>query len=307
MNFRQLEYIQRIAKEGSISKAAAKLYISQSALSQQLLKLEDEIGAPLFERGLNPLRPTHLGEQYLVYVEKILFDYEQANRLLEDLEHNKKSRLTIGIPTNRSTQVLPYFIPAFVRDYPNIELNFRDHPSWRLDEMLLEGGIDFSIMISASEAPQITFLPLIRDEILLACQAGSPLDLRLKEEGQLTDPSMMEGENFIIMKKGYRLHNEAVRLFESSGVQPKVVLATGNVDLSRRLAAMGTGACLVSRLAHTLNPLDPELSCHSIGKAGLFWTLGINYHKEKYISWAMRLFFDRLRNCLREHFPDEVL
>ena len=63
MNFRQLEYIQRIAKEGSISKAAAKLYISQSALSQQLLKLEEEIGAPIFERGINPLRPTHLGEQ----------------------------------------------------------------------------------------------------------------------------------------------------------------------------------------------------------------------------------------------------
>lgn len=307
MNFRQLEYIQQIAKEGSISKAAAKLYISQSALSQQLLKLEDEIGAPLFERGLNPLRPTHLGEQYLEYVGKILFEYEQANRLLEDLEHNKKSRLTIGIPTNRSTQVLPYFIPAFLRDYPHIELNFREHPSWRLDEMILEGEIDFSMMISAPEAPQITFLPMIRDEIFLGCQSGSPLDLRLKETGRLMDPSLLKGENFIMMKKGYRLYNEAEHLFESSGVRPNVILMTGNVDLSHRLAAMGTGACLISRLAHELNPLDQELSCYSIGENGLFWTLGINYHKGKYISWAMRLFFDRLRECLREHFPKEVL
>ena len=307
MNFRQLEYIQRIAKEGSISKVAAKLYISQSALSQQLLKLEEEIGAPIFERGINPLRPTHLGEQYLEYVEKILFEYEQANRLLEDLEHSKKNRLTIGIPMNRSNQILPHFIPSFLRDYPNIELIFHEHPSFRLDEMLLAGEIDFSMMISASEAPQLTFLPLIRDEIYLACQSGCPLDQKLQKTGRLEDPGELEKENFILMKKGYRLHNEALRLFEASDIHPNIILETGNVDLSRRLASMGTGACLVSRLAHELNPMVPEPSCYSIGKDGLFWTLGVCYHKGKYISWAMKLFFDRMRECLKEHFPDAVL
>lgn len=307
MNFRQLEYIKMIQKEGSISKAAAKLYISQSALSQQLLKLEDEIGAPIFERGFTPLRPTHFGELYLEYIHRILFEYREANHLLEEMEHNKRSRMTVGIPMNRSTQFLPEFLPPFMKDYPNIELVFREEPSWRLDQLVLSGDIDFSILTSATDDINLVFQPLVKEELYLAVEKDSELDRKFTAEGGAVDFRACADETFILMRKGHRLYNEAQALFREYNIRPKTILDTGNVDLARRLAAKGVGVCLASQLPAVLNPVSPSPSYHRIGKDGLFWVLGINYHKDKYISWAMRLFFKRVRDALEKHFPDEVI
>lgn len=295
-----------IQKEGSVSKAAQKLFISQSALSQQLLKLEAEIGAPIFERGITPLRPTHLGEEYLVYVKKILFEYEQANRVLESMQENKKGKLIVGIPVNRSTQFLPIFLPDFMRRYPGIELVFVEDHSWRLDEKLLNGEIDLSLLTTYADNPNITFRPLIREEIYVACQKDCPLDQKSTQRGYL-DFRDCADETFIHMKKGFRLYREAIRLFEQYDIQPRTILNTGNVDLARRLAAQGAGICLASQLPKVLNPLFPRPSYHRIGEDGVFWTLGVSYHKEKYISWAMKLFIQCILDELAYHFPDEVI
>ena len=307
MNFRQLEYIQMIHKEGSISKAASRLFISQSALSQQLLKLEEELGAPIFERGFSPLKPTHFGEEYLRYVRKILFDYEEANHLLEKMEHSKKSRITIGIPFNRSTQFLPGFLPHFMKEYPNIELIFLEHPAYRLDGMIMDGEVDFSLLTSASRHPNMAFFPLIREEIFLAVQPGSRLDQKFASGNGYVDFKECADETFIMMDKGYRLYTEANRLFEQYDIQPRILLNTGNVDLARRLAANGTGICLASQLPAVLNPIFPAPKYYSIGKDGIFWTLGINYHKDKYLSWAIQIFFRCVQEELEGIFPNNVV
>ena len=292
MNFRQLEYIQMIQKEGSISGAAKKLFISQSALSQQLLKLEEEIGAPIFERGISPLKPTYLGEQYLSYVQKILFEYEEANRLLQDMEGSKKGRLVVGIPPNRSVQILPGLLPEFISAYPDIELIFREYKSYELDEMILKGEIDFSIMTSPSQSPMISFTPLLKEEIFLAVPENSELNQRFKDGDGHIDFSCCKDSSFILMKKGHRLHTVARQLFDSYGFEPHVLMETGNVDLARKIVAEGAGVCLSSQLAAELSPLIHPPVYYSIGREGVFWDLGICYHKDKYVTWAMSLFFE---------------
>lgn len=302
MNFRQLEYIQMIQREGSISGAAKKLFISQSALSQQLIKLEEEIGAPIFERGITPLRPTYLGEQYLTYVQKILFEYEEASRLLQDLENSKKGRLVVGIPPNRSVQLLPGLLPKFISQYPDIELVFREYKSYELDEMILQGDIDFSIMVSPSTSPMISFTPLLREEIFLAVPKNSPLNKRFGGGNSHIDLMYCKDENFILMKKGHRLHALAKHLFEEYDFEPHVLMETGNVDLARKIVAGGTGVCFTSQLAAVLNPLQQPPVYYSLGKDGIFWDLGICCHKDKYISWAMSLFFDCVKAEIQESF-----
>lgn len=299
MNFRQLEYIQAIQKEGSISGAAKKLFISQSALSQQLIKLEEEIGAPLFERGISPLRPTYLGEQYLAYVRRILFEYEEANRLLQDLENSKKGRLVVGIPPNRSMQILPSLLPKFIAQYPDIELIFREYKSFELDEMILQGDIDFSIMVSPSQSPMISFTPLLKEEIFLAVPENSPL--HQKFQNRPMDFNCCKDASFILMKKGHRLHSLAKELFEAYGFEPHVLMETGNVDLARKIVAEGTGVCFTSQMAAILNPLHHPPIYYSIGEKGIFWDLGICYHKDKYITWAMSLFFQYVKKEIEKN------
>lgn len=302
MNFRQLEYIQMIQREGSISGAAKKLFITQSALSQQLLKAEEEIGAPIFDRATNPLKPTYFGEQYLVYVQKILLEYEESNKLVQSLGNSHKGRLVVGIPSNRSVQLLPTLMPKFIQKYPNIQLVIRERNSFELDQMILEGTIDFSIMVSPSSSPSIMFVPLIREELFLAVPETSKLNLKHQGREPYIEMEECKEENFILMKKGHRLYDVAKQLFKTSCFEPKILLETGNVDLARRIVAEGAGVCFSSQLAAAMNPLVHSPVYYSIGKNGIFWELGISYHKDKYVSRTMQLFFESVREEIEINF-----
>ena len=97
MDLRQIEYIVKIADEGSITKAAAQCYISQSGLNQQLLKLEKELGVPLFHRSKYELRPTQAGQIYLTYGRRILEEKREAYARIHDLAKNNTGSFRIGL------------------------------------------------------------------------------------------------------------------------------------------------------------------------------------------------------------------
>ena len=96
MDTRQIEYILQIAEENNITHAAAKLFITQSALNQQLIKLENELGQQLFHRGKNDFRLTEAGQIYVDYARKILSLKEEAYNKLNDLANNQTGRLRIA-------------------------------------------------------------------------------------------------------------------------------------------------------------------------------------------------------------------
>ena len=112
MNFRQLEYVITIYREGTLTKAAEKLFISQPALTQQLQKLEKEIGTQLFDRTTTPLTPTYAGKYYLDIMEKILYENQQALSWLEDIDSLNRGKIVLGISDIRSLQFLPVLLPV---------------------------------------------------------------------------------------------------------------------------------------------------------------------------------------------------
>ena len=114
MNLKQLQYIQEIAKEGSITAAAHNLYISQPSLSQMLRQVEQELGATLFERSSQPMRPTPAGERYLQTADTILTAYEQLETEIQGLKDENSGRLRLGISMQRSVHLLPKVLPLFL-------------------------------------------------------------------------------------------------------------------------------------------------------------------------------------------------
>ncbi|MEA5083642.1 MAG: LysR family transcriptional regulator [Lachnospiraceae bacterium] len=300
MNFKQFEYILSIYETGNVSKAAKKLFISQSALSQQLLKLEEELGAPIFDRSVQPLKPTFLGEKYLEYVKKIFFDYEEANKLFENIEKNDTGRLIIGIPENRSIQLLPTLLPEFMSKYPNIEILLKEAKSYELDELILKGEIDFSVMVSSSNIPMIDFFPLIKEEIYLAVPKDNEINSLLNDDKKILSFEAFKDQPFILMKKGHRLRTLSKKLFSDYNFEPKIMLETSNVDLAHRIVASGTGVCFVTKLAISLIPLSYPPIYYPLGDNGIFWSLGICYHKDKHKTHAMELFFEHVRLTLEK-------
>lgn len=130
-----MRYILTIAQEGTISRAAARLYISQPSLSQLLATVEKNIGGPLFDRSLTPLKPTELGELYLTTARQILALDKSFTDASADLLNSERGHIVIGSSPFRSTYLLAGFLPAFSARHPQLTLELRESTTRHLDEL----------------------------------------------------------------------------------------------------------------------------------------------------------------------------
>ena len=132
MDLKQLEYIVMIAEENSITKAAERLFITQSGLNQQLLKLEAELGIQLFHRSKNDFRLTEAGHVYVSYARKILQLKHEAYNILNDMANNKTGTLRIGLTPERGIPMFMSIYPAFYARYPHITIEPLEIGVWAL-------------------------------------------------------------------------------------------------------------------------------------------------------------------------------
>ena len=115
-----MTYILTIAREGGITKAAAKLYLTQSALDQQLLKLEHELGTQLFCRARGSFAMTAAGEVYVKYAEQMVSLRNEAYRIIRDMADQRKGSLQVAFAPERGMEMFVHVYPRFYRDYPEI-------------------------------------------------------------------------------------------------------------------------------------------------------------------------------------------
>ena len=138
MNFQNLEYFLTVASEGNITRAAEQLHVSQQALSNQISRLEQELGCRLFERK-QKLELTYAGEQFKTSAEKILDIQRQTATELDDISNNRRGELRIGISHTRGQAILPLILPKFSRLYPDVDLHVNEGSTHILEEHLQKG------------------------------------------------------------------------------------------------------------------------------------------------------------------------
>src|SRR5215471_9841304 len=122
MEIHQLRYFVAVVEEGSFSRAAAREHVAQPSLSQQIQKLEVDVGERLFDRLPRSIAVTEAGECLLPYVRKILVEIADARRCVEDLKHDVAGRLTVEALPTIAPYVLPTLIGRFRDRYPKVIL-----------------------------------------------------------------------------------------------------------------------------------------------------------------------------------------
>ena len=106
MNFRQMEYILFVAREGNITKAANKLHIAQPSLSQTIRAAEAELGGPIFQRNSQPLRLTYIGERYTATAREIMRMRDNLFYELQDINKGNRGKITVGVSLRRSIEII---------------------------------------------------------------------------------------------------------------------------------------------------------------------------------------------------------
>lgn len=143
---KQIEYILKIAEKQNITRAAEKLFITQSALNQQLLKLEKELGTPLFYRSRTNCRPTPAGEIYIEAGRRMLMLKKDTYDKIHDLSEQQKGCLTIGFTAGRGITMFSHVYPEFHQLYPQVHIDPMELSVHDQNPLLLSGQLDIGFM-----------------------------------------------------------------------------------------------------------------------------------------------------------------
>lgn len=309
MEIRHFHYIRTIYETGSISRAAEKLYISQPSLSQLLKSVEKKVGAPLFDRGSQPLRPTTIGQKYLETAQRIMELDTEFHRYVEDELGCAQGNLVVGSSPFRSTYFLASFLPEFQEKYPGIRLQLAEHTSKRLEEAVLSGDADLIIATQPVDANAFSFAELYSEEMVLVLPAGHELSrkYRLPQDCRGTLPllpiNLLKDTPFIQMHSEQKLHQQLLSLCEEAGFTPKIYLQTRSIETALTLAAAGLGATLLPMTL--LRAFQPKTRpCYAALPTRPRRHALVAWRKKSYLSHAARAFIDSLVNYCRDKGDD---
>ena len=152
MNFDSLEYFSVLARERSFTRASESLHITQQSLSSHIAGLEKELNCQLVVRRI-PLELTFAGQTFLRYAKELRRTQHAMQQEFCDISRNQKGELRIGIAFTRGRAIMPQLIPAFQRQYPNVEVTLIEDSNDALQKLLADGDIDQAIAVF-SKAPQ---------------------------------------------------------------------------------------------------------------------------------------------------------
>ena len=303
MELRQLQYVVQIAADKNFSRAAEKLHIAQPSLSQQLAKLEKELGQQLFRRTTNSVELTHAGEVFVTKASVILDAVEQLKQEMDDLGQMRRGRLVVGSLPTTGSHILPVVLPVFQARYPEIDIVLLEDSTSRLEQLTASGQTDLSLLSLPLLEPSLTWEPLIEEEIKLAV----PPQHRLAREnaaGRLNDASIADlaDEPFILLKRGQGFRQIAFDLCAEAGFSPRIVFESGNIETVQSLVAAGMGIAfvpmMVTRSPHTsLAPVYLSLSDPRPSR-----TLVVASRRGRYLSKAAEAFIETMKEAISEHY-----
>src|SRR5882757_3216695 len=167
MEFSQLEFFVTVVEEGSFSKAAERVFRTQPAVSIAIRRLEEEIGAPLFERSQKTPALTGVGELVYDYAKRILLLRDQTFDVVSELTSLKRGRVRIGANESTSLYLLPHVILDYRALHPNIMVEIFRQSSERLPREVLDRNVDFAVMAFEPVDADLESFPVSQDELVL--------------------------------------------------------------------------------------------------------------------------------------------
>jgi len=175
MDLRQLRYFAHIVESGSLSKASRELYIAQPALSQQLAKLESEVGKPLLNRSSKGVAPTDSGLALYHHARFILRQIDQALSVARQESGSVHGMVTVGLPSTTCAALGLPLVRRIRERYPSILLNVVEGMSGHLAQMMRMGQLDLSVLFSSDAAPDASVSPLLDEELFVIVPRDSKL------------------------------------------------------------------------------------------------------------------------------------
>jgi LysR family hydrogen peroxide-inducible transcriptional activator len=286
MEVHQLRYFCAVAKTGSFTRAAQREHLAQPSLSQQVRKLEDELGTRLFDRLGRTVRLTSFGEAFLPRAEAILRQLADAKQEIEEMSGTERGKLVIGsIPT-----VAPYFLPSclasFNRKFPEIHVTVVEEFTNDLLDRLEAGTIDVALLALPVAGGHFVSHEVLRERLYVVV----PHDHRLAKQPAI-HLKQVEGDPFLLLKEGHCFRDNTLSACGRAHLNPNVVFESGQFTTILAMVAAGTGVSVVPQMA-----VEQRRGCRFIPLAdeSAYRRVGVVHLKQHFRSLAHQAFLNHL-------------
>lgn len=299
MNLKRARYIIAIYESGGYTAAAKKMFISQPYISQIVQQVEQEMRVPIFERGVTPPKLTYAGEKYVEAARAMIAQEDSLNLLMEELRHEERGIIRIGISLQRVMQLMPTVLPKFTLAYPHIQLVLTERGSQFLEQMVEDASVDIAFVTTEPSIANLEY-QLLQNETygILTGRESRLLDMHLP--GDWIDLQETADEAYIFLKKGHNIRVIQDKIFTENNLSPRVLAETDSLEAAIRISA----ACSCCMLCpHEFVRSDP-----AIAGSGVYFNINdikekrhfyVCYRKDRHLPSSAHTFIELIKDAVK--------
>ena len=289
MDLRQLEIIRAIADTGSFTAAGEKLHVSQSAISRQILLLEEELGEPVFHRIGRRIRITPAGESLLQLSHRVFQDLQETVSSISDKRDSLSGTMRLVGGMTVCLYVFPALLAEVRRVHPHLDMKVTVGSAERSIAMLRSGAGDLGMITLPVEATDLVSVPVLEEELLLVTYPAHPLAKK-----KSIAPADLDKQDFVLFETGSITRRLVESFFAREGVEANVIMETENVEIIKAMVRNGIGISIIPSQAAASDVRAGQLFRSRIAGQSLVRQTGWLYPKmsrlPRTVSEVIRIF-----------------
>ena len=243
MEIHQLRYFVAVANEGSFSRAAAKVRVAQPSLSQQIRKLEAEVGQPLFDRLPRSVVLTEAGRCFIEYARQILASIGDARRCVDELKGKVAGKVAVGAIPTIASFVLPELVVTFQKHYPDVTLEIVEDVTDAVTRRIEAGELDVALASTCRPSPTLQRDSLGTEPLLALVPEEHPLAKK-----DLVEFDDLKSQRFLLLHEMHCLSQQVNHLLESRRLRPEIALAGSQLSTIANMVAASIGVSIVPQM-----------------------------------------------------------
>ena len=291
ITFEQINAFKAVAKHRNFSTAAKKLYRTQSAVSIQIARLEENIGQKLFHRTTRMISLTEAGQILLKCVKGIDHIIDETEQELNDLLEMERGRLKISTSDTTACYRIPGILQEYRKKYPKIEIIVRNSTSLKSIEMVLQGDVDFGIVTLSYLSPELAVIPLFSRSDVLICHPQHKLSGRKKLF--LKD---LENYSMVLLDRNCSSRRILDDACDRAKVKLNIGMELSSIEVVKSFVAINAGISIVPEVSVRADIDSGKLKVLKITdfEGDKKKKMGVIYRKDRYLSISSKRFLEML-------------
>lgn len=254
MEFNQLRYACAIADAGSFSRAAERCKIAQPSLSQQILKLEEDLGVKLFDRLGRSVRLTEAGRAFLPHARSILEQMDAARSSVANKKADVRGSVAVGVIPTIAPYLMPHHAAAFAKKYPDAKLRIVEETTPILVEGLRDLSIDLAILALPLRHKDLEAFPIRTEPLFAALPKDHP-----RAAAESLSLKTLRGERFVMLRDGHCFRDLSIATCTHARITPNIAFESDQFSSVLGMVAAGVGISLVPEMA-----MDRDAGCRYV-------------------------------------------